>query len=147
MIVFIASLILLVVRVVDALSSQFIILYESFPAETLVDGLPRARSLREHGAEEWSNQRIGCAMALAATHVEDVRLQICQYWFQRGWRHAPNELLKDMIRMRRQLERFEAYVAPQCGQDCHRCVFVASATLTCNLRRSTESRATSETHK
>ena len=52
-------------------------------------------------------------MALVAAHVEEVRLQICQYRFQSGWRRALDEPLKDMIPVRRQVERFEAHIAPK----------------------------------
>ena len=57
-------------------------------------------------------------MALVAAHVEEVRLQICEYRFQSGWRGAFDEPLKNVIAVRRAVERFEAYVALQCAQDC-----------------------------
>ena len=57
-------------------------------------------------------------MALVAAHVEEVRLQICQCRFQSSWRGALDEPLKDMIPVRRQVERFEAYVVPKRAQDC-----------------------------
>ena len=57
-------------------------------------------------------------MALVAAHVEEVRLQICEYRFQSGWRGALDEPLKNVIAVRRPVERFEAYVAPKRAQDC-----------------------------
>ena len=57
-------------------------------------------------------------MALVATHVEEVRLQICEYRFQCGWRRHLDEALEDVIPMLRPVELFEAYVAPKCAQDC-----------------------------
>jgi len=57
-------------------------------------------------------------MALVAAHVEEVRLQICEYRFQCGWRGALDEPLKNVIAVRRPVERFEAYVAPKRVQDC-----------------------------
>ena len=56
-------------------------------------------------------------MALVAAHVEEVRLQICEYRFQSGWRRALDETLKDMIPVWRQVERFEAHIAPKRAQD------------------------------
>ena len=57
-------------------------------------------------------------MALVATHVKEVRLKICEYRFQSGWRGALDEPLKNVVAVRRQVERFEAYVAPKGAQDC-----------------------------
>ena len=78
----------------------------------------RANSERARGAEERSSQLIGCVMALVAAHVQEVRLQIGQYRFQSGWRHAFDEPLEDMIPVGRRVERFEACVAPKRAQNC-----------------------------
>ena len=56
-------------------------------------------------------------MALVATHVKEVRLQVREYGFQSGRRRALDEPLKDVIAVRRHVERFEAYVAPKRAQD------------------------------
>ena len=64
-------------------------------------------------------------MALVTTHVKEVRLQVREYGFQSGWRRALDEPLKNVIAVRRQVQRFEAYVAPKRAQDCPSLRFVS----------------------